>query len=67
MKTELRPKNHDSLPGHIVVELWHEGVLIGAIYGSDGPGFRLITRFDTTVDELNLIDESIVVVGIRTH
>lgn len=67
MKTELKLVDHDILPGHKVVELWHEGKVIGKIYGSDGPGIRLITDFAVDEDVLDLMDASIVVVVIKTH
>lgn len=35
MKTELRMESH-SISGKAVVEIWHDGQLIGCIYGDDG-------------------------------
>lgn len=44
MKTQLRPVPHSVLPDQIVVELWHDGRFIGALYGADGRGVRLVTK-----------------------
>ena len=43
MKTILRPRPHTLIKGATVVELWHDGQLIGTIGGADGPGVRIIT------------------------
>jgi hypothetical protein len=43
-KTELRPVPHSTLPGETAVELWHDGKLIGAVYGADGPGVRVVSK-----------------------
>jgi hypothetical protein len=44
MKTELRIKPHAFLPGQTIIELWHEGQLIGTVAGADGPGVRIVTK-----------------------
>ena len=44
MKTELRVKPHSVLPGQSVIELWHDGQLIGTVAGADGPGVKIITK-----------------------
>lgn len=44
MKTELRLKKHDVLMDQHIVELYYNGEYIGAIYGVDGPGIRIMTR-----------------------
>lgn len=45
MKAELRPKPHSHIPGAIVVEVWHGGKMIGTVYGADGPGIRVMSKY----------------------
>jgi hypothetical protein len=45
MKTELRLAQHSLTPGHTMVELWYGGKLIGAVYGADGPGVRVVSKY----------------------
>jgi hypothetical protein len=45
VKTELRHRPHDILPGESVVELWYDGVFIGQVTGMDGPGVRVFSKF----------------------
>lgn len=45
MKTELRLKPHYVLPGPQIVEIWHDGKLIGTVTGADGPGVRIISKY----------------------
>lgn len=42
MKTELRPAHH-SITGVTILEVWHDGKLIGTIAGIEGPGVRIIS------------------------
>lgn len=44
MKTELRLSPHSIVSGANAVELWHGGVMIGCIYGDDGPGVRIVSK-----------------------
>lgn len=44
MKTALILCQHATLPDQQMVELWHNGQLIGAVYGADGPGLRIISK-----------------------
>ena len=44
MKTELRLAPHSTLPGHQVIELWHDGQFIGQVCGADGPGVRVLSK-----------------------
>ena len=50
MKTILRLAPHSVLPGANVVELWHDGRLIGTVAGADGPGVRIISKYAAQVD-----------------
>jgi hypothetical protein len=45
MKTQLRLVPHLVLPDAQVVELWHDGTLIGTVVGADGPGVRIISKY----------------------
>lgn len=49
MKTELRFLEHAELPDALVCELWYAGQFIGAVYGSDGPGVRIITKHKASI------------------
>jgi hypothetical protein len=49
MKTELRLTPCNILIGALVVDLWHDGQLIGTITGADGPGVRIVTKFAVVV------------------
>lgn len=44
MKNELRLKPHSVMENVMVVELWHDGKLIGTVAGADGPGVRVISK-----------------------
>jgi hypothetical protein len=44
LKTELRAKTTSVTSGQTVVELWHDGELIGTIVGAYGPGVRIIAN-----------------------
>ena len=46
MKSELRLTEHKVLPGEHTVEVWHDGRLVCTVVGADGPGVRVISRYD---------------------
>lgn len=46
MKAELRFVEHTQLPGQMLIEVWHEGKLIGTVVGADGPGIRFISKHE---------------------
>lgn len=46
MKSELRLARHTVLPGQQVVEIWHDGEFIGQVTGADGPGVRVLSKYD---------------------
>lgn len=45
MKTEIRAVPHSTTPGATVLELWYDGLFVGAVYGADGPGVRIISKY----------------------
>jgi len=49
MKTELRLSAHTVLAGEAVIELWHNGVFIGTVVGADGPGVRVVSKYQKVV------------------
>ena len=44
MKTILHLAPHSVVPGATIVELWHDGRLIGTVAGADGPGVRIVSK-----------------------
>lgn len=43
--TTLVPQKHSIKPDQTIVEVWHDGKLIGTVYGSEsGPGIRIISK-----------------------
>jgi hypothetical protein len=51
MKAELRLSTHATLPDGHVIEVWYGGEFIAAVYGADGPGVRVISKYDLVVTE----------------
>ena len=49
MKTELKFGPHFINAGESMVEVWYGDRFIASIYGADGPGIRLISRFPKKV------------------
>lgn len=49
MRSELRVKPNQMRPGESMVEIWHGGKMIGAVYPSEGPGVRVITKHKAAV------------------
>lgn len=49
MKTVLRIAPHAIIPGAEVVELWYRGQLIGTVTGADGPGIRVVSKYQKDV------------------
>ncbi len=50
MKSELRMQQHRVLRGAAAVEVWYEGRRIAAVYGADGPGVRIVSKYPASVD-----------------
>lgn len=48
MKSELKVCAHKAIPGHLVVEIWHDGKFVGTVAGADGPGVRVLSRHPLT-------------------
>jgi hypothetical protein len=46
MKSELRLKPHKQLPNQNVIEIWYDGEFIGTVVGNDGPGVRVISKYE---------------------
>jgi|ERR1041385_6287614 len=44
MRAELRVKGHGILRGQLMVEVWYAGKFIAAVYGTDGPGVRIVSK-----------------------
>lgn len=44
-------KSYLKLSDHLIhseektIEVWHEGELVASVYGADGPGIRVITKY----------------------
>lgn len=49
MKTELRVAPHTQIAGAYVIELWYAGELIGEIAGRDGPGVRIVSKYELAI------------------
>lgn len=52
MKAELKLKPHsfgtmNAAAAPQVVEVWFGGVMVGTVYGADGPGIRFISKHQT--------------------
>lgn len=61
MKSELRLQPHSELRREQVIEIWHNGEFIGAVYGADGPGIRIVTKHQLSVTPID-VD----VIGLET-
>lgn len=48
MKTKLEMGIHSILPGQNVIEIWYGNQMIGTVTGADGPGVRIISKYDLT-------------------
>lgn len=44
-KSQLRLKPHNYLPGEQLIEIWWDGKFIGTVTGADGPGIRVISKY----------------------
>lgn len=65
MKTEIRLAEHSELAGAAVIELWYDGRLIGAVYGADGPGVRVISKHHIIGNESSKCDMRLNVVSVK--
>jgi hypothetical protein len=59
MKAVLKLAPHTRAPGECV-EVWHDGKMIGVIYGADGPGIRFMSRY---VDEGTMVTRTVPLIG----
>ncbi len=46
MKTELRCRPHGVIPGAMIFEVWYGDEFIGQVTGTDGPGVRVISKYE---------------------
>jgi len=44
-KSKLKVVDHKLIPDQQTIEVWYEGKLVAAVYGADGPGIRVITKY----------------------
>lgn len=44
-KSKLKPKPHVLIPDQEAVEVWYKDILIASVYGADGPGVRVISKY----------------------
>lgn len=44
-KSKLKVDPHHLLADDQVVEVWHEDELVATVYGADGPGVRIISKY----------------------
>lgn len=44
-KSNLKLSDHLIYSEEKTVEVWHEGELVASVYGADGPGIRVITKY----------------------
>jgi len=51
MKTRLQLAAHLVTRDTHVIELWHDGRLIGTVAGTDGPGVRIFSKYPMRVIE----------------
>lgn len=48
-ETILRTEAH-STSGEAVVEIWHRGRFVGAVYAADGCGIRIVSKYAMEAD-----------------
>lgn len=52
MKSILKLVDHSILPGQKLIEVWHNGIFIGTVAGTDGPGVRFLTTRQITATDI---------------
>jgi len=52
MRSELKTRPHNVLPGEIVYEIWYCGEFIGTVTPGDGPMVRVVSKHDLTISQL---------------
>ena len=57
MKAILKPAPHTAHPGDCV-EVWFDGEMVAVIYGADGPGVRVVSKY---------IDETTTTVAMQSR
>ncbi|HEX5269223.1 MAG TPA: hypothetical protein VFW33_01985 [Gemmataceae bacterium] len=62
MRSELRVAKHALVPGAVVVEVWHDGQFIGQVTAADGPGVRVLSKYEL---ECQIDRGDVSVAGVR--
>lgn len=44
-KSKLKLKPHALIEDQEAMEVWHEGTLVATVYGADGPGVRVLSKY----------------------
>ncbi len=52
MKSELRLAEHSVIGCARTIEVWYEGQMIGRVYGADGPGIQVISKFGLEMEQI---------------
>jgi hypothetical protein len=60
-KSNLKIRDHALYPDQQTIEVWYEGKFVAAVYGADGPGVRVITKYSYDVVRGGLGEEPNVV------
>jgi hypothetical protein len=63
-KSELKLEPHSILLDTQIIEVFHEGNLIATVYGADGPGVRVVSKYPMDVVRGGL-GETVGVIEIR--
>jgi hypothetical protein len=64
MKSNLKMADHALIEDQQAIEVWYEGRLVAAVYGADGPGVRVISKYPYDVVRSG-IDEILNVIEVR--
>lgn len=51
MKAKLKLVEHSIIPDAFTIEVWYEGKMVMTLYGTDGPGVRIISKFILVSDD----------------
>lgn len=63
-KSQLKLMPHGIIPDQNVIEVWHDEKLIGTLYGSDGPGVRVVSKYPMDIVRGGLIGVGVMEVRI---
>lgn len=65
-KSELKVDRHLVLPGNPAIEIWYRGEMIATVYGADGPGVRVISKYPMDIIRGGL-GEAVKVIEVRVE